>query len=141
MPWPVFGVIAAVAVIAAWWLKAHGDVGVSFTLPSGFGSFQQTIHMSGFRPFITLQLPQFTQGSPLTLPDGTTVAPAPYFETVTLNGVAQDVSQAVPGSGLTVNLTTPTGTIVATYKESVALGAFSLQGVVPDTTCTITYGP
>lgn len=140
MTWPLFAVMALVSVGAALWLRAKGLASIGLELPSGFGTHHVTVHTTGLRPQITLMLPTTTQGSGFKVGNAV-VAPQPYFISMTLDGEPVDVSQALPGVGITLNLTKPQGQIVAVYKESVAFGVLDLQSAAPDTTAIIAYGP
>ena len=147
MSWAFFGVIAAASVALAIWLKATGRVsGVSYEVPIDVGTPlflpSDTVHTTGYPPVIYLSLPHGTQGSPANLGNGWQSAPAPYWVSVTLDGVPVDLL-AQPGypMPLAIPLTRPSGKIVAVYKVSASLGFIPLQGVIPNTTFTLNYEP
>lgn len=142
MTWGFFGAITVVAIVAAWYMKTHGMVGAGLTLPSGFGSHTASISMTGLQPYVALSLPTTVQGAAMNLGGGNTAAPAPYWVSVTLDGQPVDIpSASVTPLQVNLPITKASGTIVAVYVESASLGWLSLQSVIPQTTCTITYGP
>ncbi len=146
MTWGLFGIIAAAGLAVAWYLKAHGKIdGIAYEVPGDIGKPlflpEDTVHMAGVPQVIYLYLPNETQGGPANLGGGWQMAPAPYWVSVTLDGVPVDLTQSSYPAPLAIPLTKPSGKIVATYKVSAALGIIPLQGVIPDTTFTLHYEP
>ena len=143
MSWGFFGVVAAVSVALALYLRSKGLAGVGYTVPvSTLIMSSDTVHMTGHPAIIYLSLPSETQGAAANLGNGFTAAPAPYWISVTRDGVPVDLS-AQPGypSPLAIPLVQASGKIVATYQVSAALGIIPLQGVLSPLTFTLNYEP